>query len=122
VVAPDVFFSGQQKEAYEVETLFGGGQEPTKKIDRTIEKYDENGVNVDEIHIVLENFTFLRHLDELSNIQHHYAHRKNEDREPLIEFDILDFQNGGLISLNTVIDEVQNLSGEKYELNSSEKS
>lgn len=105
-VIPDVFFSEQRQEAYEVETLFRGGQEPTNKIDRTIKKYDEHGVDVDKIHIVLENFTFLRHLDELSNMQHHYAHRKNEEGEPLVEFETLNLQNGGLLPLNTVIDEV----------------
>jgi len=108
-VIPDVFFSGQQQEAYEVETLFSGGQDPTNKIDRTINKYDEHNVDVDKIHIVLENFTFLRHLDELNNIQHHYAHRKNEEGEQLIECEALDCQNDGLLSLNTVIDEVKDL-------------
>jgi len=106
-VIPDVFFSGQQQEVYEVETLFSGGQNPTNKIDNTINKYAENGVEVDEIHIILENFTFFRHLDELSNIQHHYAHRTNEEGEPLIEFETLDFYNDGLLSLNTIIDDVQ---------------
>lgn len=108
-VIPDVFFSGKQDEVYEVETLFSGGQEPTKKIDRTINKYDEHNVDVDKINIVLENFTFLRHLDELSNIQHLYAHRTNEEGETLIQFKTLDLHNGGLLSLNTVIDEVQKL-------------
>jgi len=61
------------------------------------------------IHIVLENFTFLRHLDELSNIQHHYSHRTNEEGEPLTEFETLDLHNGGLLSLNTVINDVQKL-------------
>lgn len=109
-VIPDVFFSGQQKEAYEVETLFSGGQNPTNKIDRTINKYDKNEVDVDKIHIILENFTFLRHLDELSNIQHHYTHRTNEKGEPLIQFETLDFQNGGLIPLKTIIDKVTDLN------------
>jgi hypothetical protein len=109
-VVPDVFFSGkQQREVYEVETLFSGGQDPTNKIDRSINKYDKHDIDVNKIHIVLENFTFLRHLDELSNIQHHYAHRTNEDGEPLIEFETLNLQNGGLLSLNTVIDEVKDL-------------
>ncbi|GAA0289632.1 hypothetical protein [Halarchaeum salinum] len=108
VVVPDVFFTRQQ-EAYEVETLFSGGQDPTNKIDHTINKYDKHDVDVDKIHIVLENFTLLRHLDELSDIQHHYAHRTNENGEPLIEFETLDLQNGGLLSLNTVIDEVKDL-------------
>jgi len=109
-VIPDVFFSGQHQEAYEVETLFSGGQNPTNKIDCTIDKYDKNGVDVDKIHIVLENFTFLRHLDELSNIQHHYAHRTNEEGELLIKFETLDFQNGGLLPLKTIIDKVTDLN------------
>ncbi|GGK79489.1 hypothetical protein [Haloarcula sebkhae] len=109
-VIPDVFFSGQQQEAYEIETLFSGGQNPTNKIDRTINKYDKNGVDVDKIHIVLENFTFLRHLDELSNIQHHYAHRTNEEGELLIQFETLDFQNGGLLPLKALIDKVTDLN------------
>jgi hypothetical protein len=109
-VIPDVFFSGQQQEAYEVETLFSGGQNPTNKIDRTINKYDKNGVDVDKIHIVIENFTFLRHLDELSNIQHHYAHRTNEEGELLIEFETLDFQNSGLLPLKTIIDKMTDLN------------
>jgi hypothetical protein len=109
-VIPDVFFSGQRKEAYEVETLFSGGQNPTNKIDRTINKYDKNGVNIDKIHIVLENFTFLRYLDELSNIQHHYAHRTNEEGELLIQFETLDLQNGGLLPLKTIIDKVADLN------------
>jgi hypothetical protein len=111
-VIPDVFFSGEQQEAYEVETLFSGGQDPTNKLDRTIDKYDEHNVDVDKIHIVLENFTFLRHLNELNNIQHHYTHRKNKEGEPLIEFEALDFQNDGLLSLNTIIDEVKYLENE----------
>jgi hypothetical protein len=109
-VIPDVFFSGQRKEAYEVETLFSGGQNPTNKIDRTINKYDKNGVNIDKIHIVLENFTFLRYLDELSNIQHHYAHRTNEEGELLIQFETLNLQNGGLLPLKTIIDKVADLN------------
>lgn len=108
-VIPDVAFSGQQDEVYEVETLFSGGQEPTKKIDRTINKYDEHNVDVDKIHIVLENFTFLRHLDELRNIRHHYAHRKNEEGEPLIELETLSVRNGGLLPLSTVTEDVQKL-------------
>lgn len=106
-VIPDVFFDGQRQEVYEVETLFSGGQEPTKKIDQSINKYKEHDVTVDKIHIILENFTFLRHLNELSNIKQHYAHRTNEDGESLIEFETLDLQNSGLLSLTTVIDEVK---------------
>jgi len=108
-VIPDVFVPGQQQ-AYEVETLFGGGQEPTKKIDRTIEKYDESDLAVDTVHIILENFTFLRQLDELSNIQHHHSDRSNEEDTPTVEFKTLDFQSGGLLTLSTVIEEVQDLN------------
>ena len=106
-VVPGVFFDGQRQDVYEVETLFSGGQESIKKIDRTINKYDKHDMTVDKIHIVLENFTFLRHLAELSNMKQHYAHRTNEDEEPLIEFRTLDLQNGGLLSFNTVIGEVK---------------
>jgi len=67
------------------------------------------GVDIDKIHIIFEKFTFFRHLDELSNIQHHYTHHTNEEDEQLIEFETFDFRNNGLLSLNTVIDDVQKL-------------
>lgn len=108
-VIPDVRLTSAN-EVYEVETLFRAGQDPLKKIDRTIKKYEEH--DVDKIHIVLENFTFLRHLKELAQMQRHHSHLTNQQGENLVEFYTLDLRNNNLLSLSETIESLRALEAD----------
>ena len=56
---------GNSTPIYEVETLYGEGEDADKKIDYTIDKYDETGIK--KVNIVMDNLGFLMHLKELKS-------------------------------------------------------
>jgi len=64
---PDIYINGESEEfpneVFEIETLFGEGINAMKKIDETIEKYEES--SIEKLNVVLENITLLFHLKEI---------------------------------------------------------
>ena len=95
-------------EVYEVETLFGEGENADKKIDETIDKY--RGTNIRIINIVMDNFGFLLHLKDLIN-----KRRLFRDEEYKIRFYTLNLKDMKLISLEDFIRELKScLKGVTY--------
>ncbi len=94
-------------EVYEIETLFaedGEGKIPREKINKTIDKY--KGIDsIKKIKIVLDNLTFIRHLNMLKDIKPN----KHEDERKKLEFYTLDIQKNELIPLKEVIKKVGQL-------------
>lgn len=86
-------------EVYEVETLFG---ETDKKIDETIDKYDQTS-EITRVNILMDNLGFLIHLKSLIN------KKKQIKKKFKIEFYTLDLQNKKLISLSDIINKINNL-------------
>ena len=85
------------KEVYEVETLFGEGEDADKKIDEIIDKYRYSH-DIQKINVVMDNLGFLMHLKDLQIRRKHF---KN------IEFYTLDVKNKRLISLNEFIKDLK---------------
>jgi len=86
-IIPDV--QVVNNEVYEVETLFGEGEDADTKIVKTIDKYTNN----EKVNIVMDNFGFLLHLKDLERIKKDKKHNKN------VEFYTLDLKNKELISI-----------------------
>lgn len=84
-----------KSEAFEIETLFAEG---IKKIDKTIDKYENYPIN--KLNIVLDNITFLNHIHEIKDlkIMHQYENKGFE-----LEFWTLDLSNSKLINYSEVI-------------------
>jgi hypothetical protein len=89
-------------EVYEVETLYGAGEEPDMKINRTIDKYDR--IQIDKVSIVMDNLGFLLHLKDLLSKKKHF-----KDKRFKIEFYTLDLKNKRLISLEDFVREYKRL-------------
>ncbi|MBD3215844.1 MAG: hypothetical protein GF311_24755 [Candidatus Lokiarchaeota archaeon] len=95
------------EEVYEVETLFAeerNGKIVSEKLNKTIEKYT-NCPKVKKINIVLENYTFLRHLKTLKNIK---RNRSKAERER-IKFFTLDLKNNKLMSYKQVVNRLKSI-------------
>lgn len=90
-------------EVYEVETLFGEGWNSIKKIEETIEKYENGPENV-KINIVMDNFGFILHLQELIMMRKIFF----RDKLP-VEFCTLNLETGSLISLKDVVHSIRNV-------------
>jgi len=105
-VIPDIRV---ENSVYEVETLFAEDMEgkiPKKKIENTITKYENTSIK--EINIILDNLTFLRHLEDLVEIgkvlkEWARSHGKR------IRFYTIDIQSGKLLSLGEVIKKIKSL-------------
>lgn len=108
-VTPDIWVPARS-EVYEVETLFGGGNHPRNKIKTTIDKY-EGLPEIKKINIVLDNLTFLRHIEGLSDMEHTYNTRKGWGgaNGRSVEFYTLDLQNNSLVSMKRVIKHLKQL-------------
>lgn len=108
-VIPDIWVP-VRSEVYEVETLFGGGNHPLNKIKTTIGKYDELP-EIKKINIVLDNLTFLRHIEGLSKMEHTYNTRKGWGGENgrSVEFHTLDLQKNALVPMDEVIERLKQL-------------
>lgn len=105
---PDIYVQGSEDEyageVFEIETLFGEGINALKKIDETIERYTKEGLyNINQLNIVLENFTIIRHLEDLLA---KYKIYKVLKREGFINFDLeiwgLDVSENELITLKKI--------------------
>jgi hypothetical protein len=110
-VIPDVLIeSNNQKEVYEVETLFGPHPEgePDLKITKTVDKYDKVS-GIAKVNIVMDNFGFLLHLKELLNKKEHFKNKPFK-----VEFYTLDLQNMKLISIDEFVKELEKIKIIKY--------
>jgi len=87
------------EEFYEVETLFGEGEDADTKIVKTIDKYTNN----EKVNIVMDNFGFLLHLKDLERIKKDKKHNKN------VEFYTLDLKNNKLISIEEFKEKLKEL-------------
>jgi len=83
------------KTVYEVETLFGK-EDARKTLNKTINKYEEIK-KVKIIKIVLENFTMIRHLKDISDLKWNYKSWAENKGKEEIEFYTLDLQYETLI-------------------------
>ena len=105
-VIPDIRVNNS---VYEVETLFSEDREgkiPKKKIENTITKYENTSIR--EINIVLDNLTFLRHLEDLIEINR-VLKEWARTHGKIIRFYTLDIENGKLLPLGEVIKEIKSL-------------
>ena len=87
-------------EVYEVETLFGEGENADKKIDETIDKYE--GTDIRRVNIVMDNLGFLLHLRDLKEKEALFKDKTFE-----VKFYTLDLKNKKLISLTDFIKELK---------------
>ncbi len=113
-VYPDIYVSSDATkfadEVFEIETLFGEGEFSIKKIDETIEKYKKIGNPPQRLNIVLENLTFLMHLEELiERKSFHYKEREHGAVNFELEFWTLDVQNYRLVPLRFIVEKVRAL-------------
>jgi len=90
-----------KNEAFEIETLFSEG---IKKIDETIDKYENYPIN--KLNIVLDNITFLNHVHELKDLK---IMNKYENRGFELEFWTLNLSNNKLINYNEVVKRLKEL-------------
>lgn len=93
------------QEVYEVETLFGEGADADKKIDETIDKYDDEP-GIEKVNIVIDNLGFLMHLRELKMKQEQFKRKRFT-----IEFHTIDLKKEVPISLKDFVKEVGYLLG-----------
>lgn len=102
---PDIYVNKNSNkfsnESFEIETLFGQGQDAMNKITRTIEKYKKNSIK--KLNIILENITLLRHLREIKQkIKLHEM--QHQERGFSLEFWTLDVNKNKLITLNEFLE------------------
>ncbi len=99
---PDIYINGESEEfpneVFEIETLFGEGINAMKKVDETIEKYEDSSIK--KLNIVLENITLLFHLEEIKEKSKiHGIYKEGNVRNFDLEFWTLDLKNSRLINL-----------------------
>ncbi len=105
-VIPDIDLGA---DVFEVETLFAedrGGKIFRNKINETIRKYE--GTDARNINIVLENFTFLRHLKALDEIKKNHLNWEKKEKKK-INFFTIDFKNRNLIHRDELIPKIKHL-------------
>lgn len=105
---PDIYVSSTVEkftnQVFEVETLFGQGDYPLKKIDETVEKYEKVSAAPSKINVVLDNLTFLRHINGLrKKLNLHRSLKMKGKRDFDLEFYTLDLRNKKLVSLANFI-------------------
>lgn len=101
---PDV---QEDSEVYEVETLFGEGENADKKIDETILKYDLPNIGIRRVNIVMDNLGYLMHIKDLERIE-----KSIENKSFGVEFYALDLTNIGLIPLSEIKKQVRDIVSE----------
>jgi hypothetical protein len=111
-VYPDIYVKSLS-EVYEVETLFGEGNRSIKKIDETIEKY-ENIEDVRKVNIVLDNLTLLRHINELmkKKLLHKYLQKKGK-RSFDLDFLTISMEDLGLMDIDKVAKEINEIARDR---------
>lgn len=103
-VIPDIDLGA---DVFEVETLFAedrGGKIFRTKINESIRKYE--GTDARNINIVLENFTFLRHLKALDEIKKNQINWEKKEKKK-INFFTIDFKNRNLIHRDELISKIK---------------
>ncbi|MCD6549402.1 hypothetical protein J7K41_01685, partial [Candidatus Micrarchaeota archaeon] len=111
---PDVW-DVKENAAYEVETLFSEdreGRTPQKKIYESIKKYE--GTSIKEINIVLDNLTFLLHINEIWGIKKNIGEWE-QMKNKKVNFFTLDLNTHKLIPLSKIFNKLKTL--EKVKLN-----
>lgn len=90
-------------DVFEIETLFAQDQEgsdPRNKLRESFKKYENT--TVDAVHIVLDNLTFYRHLQDIIQLKRN--HRDWEDQHGIeVRFETLDLQENDLIGIDEAI-------------------
>ncbi|HUV02326.1 MAG TPA: hypothetical protein VMW67_02590 [Desulfobacteria bacterium] len=111
-VYPDIYVK-RLLEVYEVETLFGEGNHSIKKIDETIEKYENMG-DIRKVNIVLDNLTLLRHINELmkKKLLHRDLQKKGK-RSFDLEFLTLSMEDSSLMAINKVAKKINEIVTER---------
>jgi hypothetical protein len=112
---PDVYISSSAEkfanQIFEVETLFGQGDYPLKKVDETIEKYEKASWTY-KVNIIIDNLTFLRHINELrKKLNLHRDLQMKGKRKFDLEFYTLDLQNEKLVPLPEIVKKLRSLQG-----------
>ncbi len=101
------------KEVFEIETLFGQGKLPIKKIDETIKKYE--GQSIRRLNIVLENITLINHLHEIEGkLKNHKILEKQDNRNFELEFWGIDIANNRLIAFEEIKEKVEEFKQKGY--------
>ncbi|MGC9124103.1 MAG: hypothetical protein ACP5IB_08600 [Thermoplasmata archaeon] len=102
---------------YEIETLFGQGIYPIKKLQEKILKYINNSINkpnsITELHIILEPLTLIINLNEIKELKQWLEFYKETNNKPInIYFETIDLSNEEyyLINFNKVIENLRNLN------------
>jgi hypothetical protein len=105
-VIPDIDLGA---DVFEVETLYAeerGGKIFRTKINESIKKYE--GTDARNINIVLENFTFLRHLKILDEIKKNQINWEKKENKK-INFFTIDLKNKKLIHRDELIPKIKHL-------------
>jgi hypothetical protein len=90
-------------DVFEIETLFAQdreGSDPRNKLRGSFKKYENT--TVDAVHIVLDNLTFYRHLQDIIQLKRN--HRDWEDQHGIeVRFETLNLQENDLIDIDEAI-------------------
>ena len=116
-IFPDIYISksaeNYSNEVFEIETLFGQGSIAIKKIDETIEKYENT--DIAKLNIVLENYTLINHLKEIKKkIEVHKKFLEINQRKFNLEFWGLDLAENKLIRFNEIENKLKKLKNGGY--------
>ncbi len=123
-IVPDIYIKNNAEkfpnEVFEIETLFGQGILPIKKIDETIKKYE--GQPIRRLNIVLENITLINHLHEIEGkLKNHdilkkqnHILKKHNQRNFELEFWGIDIANNRLIAFEEIKKKVEEFKEKGY--------
>jgi hypothetical protein len=106
---PDILYSegSGTKEVFEIETLFSedtDGQSPRDKLSKTFKKYRGTG-EVDNVNIVLDSMTFLRHIDQIVELRQNWDGLDEVD----FEFHALHLEDERRVSVDDFVQELKEL-------------
>lgn len=102
-----------ENQVFEIETLFEQGDYPLEKVDETIEKYEGKKRLPSKVNVVLDNFTFLRHIKGLKEkLRIHKKLKEAGKRNFDLQFWTLDVEKGKLVNLDTMMKALKELKNE----------
>jgi len=96
-------YDSENKEVYEVETLYGtemGGNMLIEKLIKTIKRFPDHQTYI--INIVFENFTFIRHFKRIYSVKYNL----NKNLQERLRFLVLDIQKSLLIPGEDLIEKL----------------
>jgi len=102
---PDIYYEDEGV-VFEIETLFSeetGGKSPRDKLRKSFKKYEEIGI--EEVNIVLENMAFLRHLDQIVELQRNWGNWEKID----FEFYTINLENESLVPTEEIVQKLKEL-------------